>query len=305
MLRVRFPFHHPPLARRLQADRYRLNVPVRLSDEGPGYVSTDQAVPSCSNEERVPVEGGNRGARTTAEEQAEEREEGEEEEEEGAIEDGEMEDGELGGQQEQEQEKQEVHKQQDDEEDEEEEGAIGASTGASTSPAAASPVVLSGSKRSRGSDGSTSSGDDAGSCSRAPSNGGGVAAAAPSENGIMVPRAGGGDGNCRVVPDKEMFVPPAPERLCPIPSGPCKGAVMLGVDCEMVSDGARGPLLLLLLLCVRACVRACFLLFSLQVQFVRRSSSSPLPLFHPFPGWWLVLSRLRRATSMVFTQFPW
>lgn len=271
-----------------------------MSDEGPGYVSTDQTVSSCSNGERVPSEGSNRGARTAAEEQAEEGEE-EGEEEEGAIEDGEMEDGELGGQQEQEKEEEgeeeEEHKEQDDEEeDEEEEGAIGAPTGASTSPAAASPVVLSESKRSRGSDGSTSSGDDAGSCSRAPSNGGGVAAAAPSENGLMVPRAGGGDGNCRVVPDKKMFIPPAPERLCPIPSGPRKGAVMLGVDCEMVSDCSLGPLLLLLLLCVRV---FCFFVTRTFCQTPLLPSTSL-----PVSVWWLVSQGSGEQNSMVFTRFP-
>lgn len=37
-------------------------------------------------------------------------------------------------------------------------------------------------------------------------------------------------------PPARTFVPPPGNLLCPIPSGPAKGAVMLGLDCEMVSE---------------------------------------------------------------------
>eukprot|EP00903_Cladosiphon_okamuranus_P009129 g8722.t1 len=225
------------------AARYRLDMPIRVSEEGPGYVSTEDPMPPQSppphphhqaNGERQGQgvrDSQDQGRREIGkvveeleqeQEQEPEREEEEEdeEEEEGEIEEGELEIApaptsgvrngangkarvEYGG---------DSTEDEEDEDEDEEIATISPAGGLKDpSPAAAvEPVAGSGAFA----EGTPPSGGQ---------GGGG--------------KSEGNGGLTRVSKQQQresVFVPPSAEELCPIPSGPRKGTVILGVDCEMV-----------------------------------------------------------------------
>ncbi|CAM9935349.1 unnamed protein product [Ectocarpus sp. 4 AP-2014] len=184
------------------AARYRLDMPIRVSEEGPGYVSSDQPMPPRTQEEEE-EENSRRERRgrqeriwdkAQARRRKEQEEEEEEEEEEGAIKE---EDGEV---------------------------VLGIEAPSPSLPPPPPPPTSSGGSASE----------------PAPALAAAVAAAASGtvsgDEGDQPSGGSGGDGKGRRQQQQQdgEFVPPSADRLCPIPSGPHKGTVMLGLDCEMI-----------------------------------------------------------------------
>eukprot|EP00752_Nemacystus_decipiens_P005224 g4742.t2 len=208
------------------AARYRLDIPIRVSEEGPGYVSTEEPMPpSPPPSPPHPLDGPSGGGQEPGgwgnpeqgllkSSEAVKGGKEEEEEEEGEIEEGELEipsalgAGRPGG-------KERVEYGGDSTDDEEEGGdeageipTVGAVAGFGT--------VADGTGRGEGGVGAQQSGGQEGG-GESESNGGlkGADVQQQQQRG-------------------SVFVPPSAEKLCPIPSGPRKGTVILGVDCEMV-----------------------------------------------------------------------
>lgn len=227
-------------------DRYRLRIPFRVSEESLDYVSTDEpmshprrreengdggsdavewadagednieAIESfrgrCSDSMEVDeVDVGDRGVRVRQDREEKEEEEGEIDEE-GAVvgpiatgerkcdeeEVGDRGPGSPGGEM----------------SEEEEEGEVGPSEASVL--AGANDGLLQ--TESAGLDG----GEDG-------------AIIVPPRSSV-VGNSEGSSGRERSAPVTRTFIPPSEDLLCPIPSGPAEGAVMLGLDCEMVSE---------------------------------------------------------------------
>ncbi|CAM9237230.1 unnamed protein product [Scytosiphon promiscuus] len=226
------------------AARYRLGIPLRVSDESPGYVSTDEPMPpSPSRQQAAGNKKGSGGRRD------------------GGAAEGNGENGGLEGdamdlEEEEEDEEEEGEEDEDDEDDEEEgeieeEGEVDEEGAIEDGPAevprallpgnaaetpAAAPVVAGTGPGENGGGGGGRGGDmvDAKDKDGDKSDGHRVPVESGEGENITTQRQEdeereGGKGE---------FVPPSANKLCPIQSGPLKGRVVLGVDCEMIYTSA-------------------------------------------------------------------
>lgn len=250
-------------------------MPVRVLEEGPGYVSTDQqpAVsdysprqqtktnPDYGGQGGVPQKKKNRGA-ASSQDSAHDKHKllEEEEKEDGEIEEEEIEDGEVGvvgsvggggsggeglvlhsGAR---QKEDELPQQQQQQGEDNGEVAMVAATVAAEG-AAATEGSINGDLQPAGETGGalvvTSSAmmevDAQEGESKDNDEGGGGGDGAGEEGGEGEDGEGEDeDGEVVALPStlRRRFVPPSPDMLCPIPCGPRKGAMILGLDCEMV-----------------------------------------------------------------------
>lgn len=206
-------------------------MPIRVSEEGPGYVSTEEPMPPPSPppptlqhpQRQANGEGQRRGGIVSQERDHRgkstlvEEEDDEGEEEEGEIEEGELETasappgggtgGAAGGET-------RVEYGGDSTGDEEEDGEM---TAASPGRDAQVPTPVEAVEAV------------AGSRTVADADGGGNS---ESNGGLK------GEKEKQQQQRESMFSPPSADKLCPIPSGPRKGIVILGMDCEMVRESA-------------------------------------------------------------------
>ena len=212
---------------RRKVDRFRLNIPVRVSVEGPGYVSTDEAMPPARPRRKAESDG--------------------KENREGALTDA------------------VVSRAVDAPRSEEGTGGIIASSKGrkrcrgqeaedeETVDTAAGRVVefphasTSGLRNGGTIDGAEANPDE--------SEEGEIVMPAPQRSSLKRPstpppppspmssRPEDEERSCgpQSSAPSRAYVPPSADRLCPLPSGPRKGAVILGLDCEMVSSVVVAP----------------------------------------------------------------